>query len=59
MSGAATDIAVIGMSCRFPGVHNLGEFWRLLLDGKSTVGSFPDQRAVDLATTRHTRTPPP
>ncbi|MEV5873286.1 acyltransferase domain-containing protein [Streptomyces sp. NPDC052101] len=47
MSGAATDIAVIGMSCRFPGVHNLGDFWRLLLDGKSTVGTFPEQRAVD------------
>ncbi|WKX71572.1 type I polyketide synthase [Streptomyces sp. XD-27] len=47
MSGAATDIAVIGMSCRFPGVHNLGEFWRLLLDGKSTVGTFPEQRAIE------------
>ncbi|RPF24838.1 type I polyketide synthase [Streptomyces sp. TLI_185] len=47
MSGAATDIAVIGMSCRFPGVHNLAEFWRLLLDGKSTVGTFPEQRAAD------------
>ena len=46
MSGAATDIAVIGMSCRFPGVHNLGEFWLLLLDGKSTVGKFPEHRAV-------------
>ncbi|MFI6084280.1 type I polyketide synthase [Streptomyces sp. NPDC051217] len=46
MSGAATDIAVIGMSCRFPGVRDLGEFWRLLLDGKSTVGTFPQQRAA-------------
>ncbi|MDB1086975.1 type I polyketide synthase [Streptomyces sp. ACA25] len=45
MSGAATDIAVIGMSCRFPGVHNPAEFWRLLRDGKSTVGRFPEQRA--------------
>lgn len=47
MSGAATGIAVIGMSCRFPGVHDLGEFWRLLLDGKSTVGTFPQQRGAD------------
>lgn len=46
MSGAATGIAVIGMSCRFPGVHNPGEFWRLLVDGESTVGTFPEQRAV-------------
>lgn len=47
MSGAATDIAVVGMSCRFPGVQNVGEFWRLLLDGQSTVGTFPQRRADD------------
>ncbi len=46
MSGAATDIAVIGMSCRFPSVRNLGEFWRLLLDGESSVGRFPEHRAA-------------
>ncbi|MFF4729930.1 type I polyketide synthase [Streptomyces mirabilis] len=37
---------MVGMSCRFPGVPNLEEFWRLLLDGGSTVGSFPEQRVV-------------
>ncbi|MCX4633291.1 type I polyketide synthase [Streptomyces sp. NBC_01443] len=47
MSGAAADIAVIGMSCRFPGVNDPGEFWRLLLDGESTVGKFPERRAAD------------
>ncbi|HEY3871172.1 MAG TPA: type I polyketide synthase [Actinocrinis sp.] len=46
MSGAATDVAVIGMSCRFPGVPGLAEFWRLLLEGRSTVGRFPEQRVV-------------
>ncbi|KOG32649.1 modular polyketide synthase [Streptomyces resistomycificus] len=35
------------MSCRFPGVDDLGGFWRLLLEGKSTVASFPEQRAAD------------
>ncbi|RNL78158.1 type I polyketide synthase [Halostreptopolyspora alba] len=53
MSGAATEIAVIGMSCRFPGVPNLGEFWRLLLNGKSTVGEFPKHRTVDSNHTSH------
>ncbi|MFE2864726.1 type I polyketide synthase [Embleya sp. NPDC059259] len=47
MSGAATDIAVIGMSCRFPGVHDPQEFWRLLVEGNSTVGTFPERRAAD------------
>ncbi|MEU1040844.1 acyltransferase domain-containing protein [Streptomyces sp. NPDC005907] len=56
MSGAATGIAVIGMSCRFPGVHGPAEFWRLLLQGKSTVGTFPEQRAAD-AHSRHTLHP--
>ena len=56
MSGAAADIAVIGMSCRFPGVHDLAEFWRLLLEGKSTVATFPEQRAAD-ANANHTSHP--
>ncbi|MEU3730972.1 type I polyketide synthase [Streptomyces sp. NPDC033538] len=46
MSGAATGIAVIGMSCRFPGVHDVDDFWRLLLDGESTFGTFPEHRTV-------------
>ncbi|MET9608855.1 acyltransferase domain-containing protein [Streptomyces sp. NPDC006512] len=53
MSGAAAGIAVIGMACRFPGVNDLGEFWRLLSDGKSTVGQFPDHRAAGSAYTSH------
>jgi acyl transferase domain-containing protein len=44
MSSKANDIAVIGMSCRFPGVDDLSEFWRLLLAGESTVGRFPEDR---------------
>ncbi|MFI8167549.1 type I polyketide synthase [Streptomyces sp. NPDC085931] len=53
MSGPATGIAVIGMSCRFPGVNGPGEFWRLLLDGRSTVGTFPEQRAAGVPDPAH------
>ncbi|MCQ4212549.1 type I polyketide synthase [Streptomyces longispororuber] len=53
MSGAATGVAVVGMSCRFPGVPDLGAFWRLLLDGRSTVGTFPGQRATDATHPAH------
>ncbi|MFG2622734.1 type I polyketide synthase [Streptomyces sp. NPDC048507] len=53
MSGAAADIAVIGMSCRFPGVDGLEGFWRLLADGGSTVGQFPDHRAPGSAYASH------
>ncbi|MFF3446866.1 type I polyketide synthase [Streptomyces sp. NPDC002667] len=47
MSGAATDIAVIGMSCRYPGVQGVAEFWDLLREGRSTIGTFPGPRAAD------------
>ncbi|MFF1699330.1 type I polyketide synthase [Streptomyces sp. NPDC058257] len=51
MSGAATGIAVIGVSCRFPGVHGPSDFWRLLVEGRSTVGTFPGHRAADANST--------
>ncbi|MGC4984762.1 type I polyketide synthase [Streptomyces sp. DT193] len=51
MSGAAADIAVIGMSCRFPGVHGVDQFWDLLHQGRSTIGTFPAQRAADARST--------
>ncbi|WP_435613094.1 type I polyketide synthase [Streptomyces sp. bgisy159] len=53
MSGRATGIAVVGMSCRFPGVSGPEEFWRLLLDGRSTVGTFPEQRPAGPARPDH------
>ncbi|MFJ8166186.1 type I polyketide synthase [Streptomyces sp. NPDC096136] len=53
MNGAAADIAVIGMSCRFPGVDDPRAFWRLLLDGESTVGTFPASRAAGRDRTSH------
>ncbi|MFC8295357.1 type I polyketide synthase [Streptomyces sp. NPDC057242] len=53
MSGTAADIAVIGMSCRFPGVQNPADFWRLLYDGGTTVGTFPRSRAADASHGSH------
>ncbi|MCH9807192.1 MAG: SDR family NAD(P)-dependent oxidoreductase [Alphaproteobacteria bacterium] len=41
--GASTDIAVIGMSGRFPGAKSLGELWKLVLDGRSSVRRFTDE----------------
>lgn len=38
-------VAIIGMSCRFPGGANTPEeFWQLLLDGRVTVGDLPQKR---------------
>ncbi|MCU6346861.1 type I polyketide synthase [Enterobacter quasiroggenkampii] len=31
------DIAIIGMSCQFPGIDNIDDFWRVLINGECTV----------------------
>ena len=35
--GAHEPIAVIGMSCRFPGADGVEEFWRFLMNGENAV----------------------
>jgi acyl transferase domain-containing protein len=33
----STDVAIIGLACRFPGADNPGDFWRLLRDGREVT----------------------
>jgi amino acid adenylation domain-containing protein len=37
------EIAIIGMSCRFPGAGDIGTFWRNLRDGVASVSFFSDE----------------
>ncbi|WP_455872390.1 beta-ketoacyl synthase N-terminal-like domain-containing protein [Serratia proteamaculans] len=37
-------IAVVGMSCRFPGASNIEEYWQLLSKGKSAITAVPKAR---------------
>lgn len=37
-----TDIAIIGMNCRFPGAASLEEFWNLLAAGREGIHFFDD-----------------
>ncbi|MFF3263902.1 SDR family NAD(P)-dependent oxidoreductase [Streptomyces sp. NPDC002932] len=37
-------VAIVGVSCRLPGAADPDAFWRLLTDGRSTVGRVPDRR---------------
>src|SRR5581483_7062565 len=51
------DIAIIGMSGRFPQARNVQEFWRNLKEGVEAVSFFTDQEllaaGVALATLKH------
>ncbi|MGD9547405.1 MAG: SDR family NAD(P)-dependent oxidoreductase [Candidatus Krumholzibacteriia bacterium] len=39
-----SPIAVVGLSCRFPGARDAGEFWNLLDQGKDAIGQVPPDR---------------
>ncbi|MFD8624388.1 type I polyketide synthase [Streptomyces hygroscopicus] len=48
-SAAREPIAIVGMSCRFPGgVRTPEEFWRLLSGGEDAITAFPDDRGWDI-----------
>ena len=38
------EIAVVGMTCRFPGARNLAEYWSLLAEGKNSISPVPPER---------------
>jgi polyketide synthase 7 len=41
----SVGIAVIGVACRFPGVSNPGEFWRILRGGEEVTSPPPAHRS--------------
>lgn len=43
-----TDIAIIGISGRFPGANNIDEFWDNVKNGVSSINLFPDNRDFNI-----------
>ncbi|MUG96552.1 SDR family NAD(P)-dependent oxidoreductase [Scytonema sp. UIC 10036] len=41
-----SDIAVIGMSCRFPGANNIDEFWQNLCNGVESISFFTTEEII-------------
>src|SRR3954466_8798767 len=39
-------IAIVGMSCRFPGARNVDEYWRNLRDGVEAVTFFSEEELL-------------
>ena len=42
------DIAIIGISCRFPKADNKDEFWNNLVNGYNAIEDFPEERRYDV-----------
>ena len=41
------DIAIVGMSCRFPGARNVDEFWNNLAEGIESITRLSDHEILE------------
>ncbi len=37
-------LAIIGMACRLPGAANLEQYWRLIVEGRTSIAEVPPER---------------
>ena len=46
-AGAADDIAIVGMACRFPGAPTIERFWQNLVAGRESIAFFSDDQLLE------------
>lgn len=46
-------VAIVGMSCRYPGCNNAEEFWDVLVNGKDCITEVPAERWAEYADWYH------
>lgn len=44
MGSKRTEIAIIGMACRFPGADGYDSFWENLIQGQNSISEIPPER---------------
>ncbi|WP_440119621.1 SDR family NAD(P)-dependent oxidoreductase [Paenibacillus sp. QZ-Y1] len=44
MGSKRTEIAVVGMACRFPGADGYDSFWENLIQGRNSISEIPPER---------------
>ncbi|MFD8913598.1 thioester reductase domain-containing protein [Streptomyces sp. NPDC059575] len=47
-AGGREPVAIVGMSCRFPGAASPDELWRLAVEERDEISDFPTDRGWDL-----------
>lgn len=47
ISKTGWEIAVIGLSCRFPGAKHINEFWENLKNGVESISFYSEQELID------------
>ncbi len=49
--GSGEPVAIVGMSCRFPGAASIAEYWDLLQAGRDVIAPYPQSRLEMLGDT--------
>lgn len=55
MGSKRTEIAVVGMACRFPGASGYDSFWENLIQGRNSISEIPRNAGTWSSFIRQTR----